>query len=59
MLRTCWPSESNVTKALLAILASAGVRYEAWLKHTLPLYLGLLALGLVAIAVAVGVGLGL
>lgn len=40
--------------ALMAILASAGVRYEAWLRHVLPLYLGLVALGLVAIAVAVG-----
>ncbi|MYJ68965.1 MAG: YfcC family protein [Gemmatimonadetes bacterium] len=43
--------------ALMAILASAGVRYEAWLRHVLPLYLGLVALGLVAIAVAVAVGL--
>ena len=43
--------------ALMAILASAGVRYEAWLRHVIPLYLGLVALGLVAIAVAVGVGL--
>ena len=43
--------------ALMAILASAGVRYEAWLRHVLPLYLGLVALGLVAIWVAVAVGL--
>lgn len=43
--------------ALMAILASAGVRYEAWLRHVLPLYLGLVALGLVAIAAAVAVGL--
>ncbi len=43
--------------ALMAILASAGVRYEAWLRHVLPLYLGLVALGLAAIAVAVAVGL--
>ncbi len=43
--------------ALMAILASAGVRYEAWLRHVLPLYLGLVALALVAIAVAVAVGL--
>ena len=43
--------------ALMAILASAGVRYEAWLRHVLPLYLALVALGLVAIAVAVAVGL--
>ena len=43
--------------ALMAILASAGVRYEAWLRHVLPLYLGLVAIGLVAIAAAVALGL--
>ncbi|MYG36579.1 MAG: YfcC family protein [Gemmatimonadetes bacterium] len=43
--------------ALMAILASAGVRYEDWIRHVVPLYLGLVALGLVAIAVALGVGL--
>ncbi|MYB08059.1 MAG: YfcC family protein [Gemmatimonadetes bacterium] len=43
--------------ALMAILASAGVRYEDWIRHVIPLYLGLVALGLVAIAVALGVGL--
>ena len=43
--------------ALMAILASAGVRYEDWIRHVFPLYLGLVALGLAAIAIAVGVGL--
>lgn len=43
--------------ALMAILASAGIRYEDWVRHALPLYLGLVALGLVAIAVALGIGL--
>lgn len=43
--------------ALMAILASAGVRYEEWIRHVIPLYLGLVALGLVAISVALGVGL--
>ncbi len=43
--------------ALMAILASAGVRYEDWIRFTTPRYLGLVAIGLVAIAVALGVGL--
>ena len=43
--------------ALMAILASAGVRYEDWIRHALPRYLALVALGLAAIAVAVWVGL--
>ena len=43
--------------ALMAILASAGVRYEDWIRYTAPLYLGLVALGMVAIAVGLGVGL--
>ena len=43
--------------ALMAILASAGVRYEEWIRHVVPLYLGLVALGLAAIAIALGVGL--
>lgn len=32
--------------ALMAILASAGIRYEDWVRHAFPLYLGLVALGL-------------
>ena len=43
--------------ALMAILASAGVRYEDWLRYTGPLYLGLVAIGMVAIWVALGIGL--
>lgn len=43
--------------ALMAILASAGVRYEDWIRFTFPRYLGLVALGLAAIAVALAVGL--
>ena len=43
--------------ALMAILASAGVRYEDWIRFTFPRYLGLVALGLVAIAMALGTGL--
>ncbi|MYB97081.1 MAG: YfcC family protein, partial [Gemmatimonadetes bacterium] len=37
--------------ALMAVLASAGVRYEDWLRWAGKVYLGLVALGLVAIAV--------
>jgi len=43
--------------ALMAILASAGIRYEDWIRHVLPLYLGLIALALGAIAIALGIGL--
>jgi uncharacterized ion transporter superfamily protein YfcC len=43
--------------ALMAILGVAGVRFEDWMRFTLPLYLGLVALGAVAITVAVGIGL--
>ena len=43
--------------ALLAILAAAGVRYEDWIKFTVPLYLALVALGAVAIAIAIAIGL--
>ncbi|MCY3679370.1 MAG: YfcC family protein [Gemmatimonadetes bacterium] len=43
--------------ALMAILASAGIRYEDWIRHVLPLYLGLVALGMGAIAVALAIGL--
>ena len=44
--------------ALMAVLASAGVRYEDWLRWAGKLYLGLVALGMLAIAVGVWVGLG-
>jgi uncharacterized ion transporter superfamily protein YfcC len=43
--------------ALMAILGAAGVRYEAWLRFALPLYLGLAALGIAALAVGVAIGL--
>ncbi len=43
--------------ALMAILANAGVRYEEWIRYVAPLYLGLVAIGLVAIWVALGIGL--
>ena len=43
--------------ALMAILAAGGVRYEDWIKFTVPLYLGLIALGGVAIAVGISINL--
>ena len=43
--------------ALMAILAAAGVRYDDWLKFTLPLYLSLVVLGGLAVTVAVSIGL--
>jgi uncharacterized ion transporter superfamily protein YfcC len=43
--------------ALMAILAAAGVRYEDWMKFTVPLYAGLVALGAASIAVAIMIGL--
>ncbi len=42
--------------ALMAILASAGVRYEDWIRYAIPLYLALVGVGMVAIATAVGLG---
>jgi uncharacterized ion transporter superfamily protein YfcC len=43
--------------ALMATLALAGVRYEQWLRFTLPLCGVLFVFSLVAIAVAVAIGL--
>lgn len=43
--------------ALMAILAAAGVRYEHWMKFTLPLYAILVVLGGASIAVAIAIGL--
>lgn len=43
--------------ALMAILAAAGVRFEHWIKFTLPLFAILFALGFVAVAIAIGLGL--
>jgi len=43
--------------ALMAILAAGGVRFEEWIRFTVPLYLGLVALGAVSIAAAIAIGL--
>lgn len=43
--------------ALMAMLGVAGVRYEEWMRFTLPLWLALMALGAVAVAVGIAVGL--
>lgn len=43
--------------ALVAVLASAGVPYDEWLRYALPLFGGLLGLG--AVAITAGVALGL
>jgi len=44
--------------ALMAVLAAAGVRYDAWLRFAGPIFVGLAGLGCVAIAVAIAIGLG-
>lgn len=43
--------------ALMAILATAGVRYEGWVKFAMPLYLLVAAVGMVSVVVAIGIGL--
>jgi uncharacterized ion transporter superfamily protein YfcC len=43
--------------ALMAILASAGVRFEEWFKFCLPRYLGMVALGMVSILIGIWMGL--
>ena len=43
--------------ALMAILGAARVRYEDWLRFAVPLYLGLLGLGLLAVLLGVATGL--
>jgi len=43
--------------ALMAILAAAGVRYEEWMRFTIPLYSALVALGAVSIGVAIAINL--
>jgi uncharacterized ion transporter superfamily protein YfcC len=43
--------------ALMAMLATAGVRYEKWLKFAVPLSLGLFVLALAAVGFAVVIGL--
>jgi len=42
--------------ALMAILASAGVGYEAWLGFVAKYYLAVMALGALAIVLAIGIG---
>ncbi|MEQ8329310.1 MAG: hypothetical protein RH859_02480 [Longimicrobiales bacterium] len=42
--------------ALMAILATAGVRYEEWLRFVAPLYAALVVLGAVSIAIGLAVG---
>lgn len=43
--------------AMMAILAAAGVRYEAWLRFAVPITLLLYALGAVAVAVGIAIHL--
>ncbi len=43
--------------ALMAILATAKVRYEDWIRWILPIYGTLLLLGVVAVAVGIAIGL--
>ena len=43
--------------ALMAILSATRVRYEDWLRFAVPLYIGLLALGLLAVLIGVVTGL--
>jgi uncharacterized ion transporter superfamily protein YfcC len=43
--------------ALMAILGVAGVRFEEWIRFTVPLYLGLVVLGGISIAVGIAIGL--
>ena len=43
--------------ALMAILGASRVRFEEWLRFTIPLYLALVALGLVAVLLGIGIGL--
>ena len=41
---------------LVAMLAATGVRFEQWLKFVWPLYLGLLALGIVSVVLGIALG---
>lgn len=43
--------------ALMAIVAVCGVRFDEWWKFVLPMYLGLVLLGVVAIVAGIAVGL--
>ncbi|HSG46323.1 MAG TPA: hypothetical protein VLA43_00785, partial [Longimicrobiales bacterium] len=42
--------------ALMAILATAGVRYDEWIRFAGPLWLGLVALGAASIALGIAIG---
>jgi uncharacterized ion transporter superfamily protein YfcC len=48
-----WPTNG----ALMAMLAAAGVTFDAWLRFVVPLLLALLVLAAVAIGVGVAVGI--
>ena len=43
--------------ALMAVLATAGVKYEEWLRFAVPCWALLVALGGVAVVVALATGL--
>jgi uncharacterized ion transporter superfamily protein YfcC len=43
--------------ALMAVLASAGLRYDQWFRYALPIYLVLFVLGMVSVALGVAIGL--
>src|SRR5687768_5887459 len=43
--------------ALMAVLASSGVRYDQWLKFVLPMWLLLTGIGAAAILIALAIGL--
>ena len=43
--------------ALVAVVAACGARFDEWLRLALPLYLGLLALGLAAVGLGIAVEL--
>ena len=43
--------------ALMAVLAVAGVRYEAWFRFLIPLYMALFVLGAAAVAAGIAVEL--
>jgi uncharacterized ion transporter superfamily protein YfcC len=47
-----WPTNG----ALMAMLAAAGVTFDAWLRFAVPVLVGLFVLAAVAIGVGVAVG---
>lgn len=42
---------------LMAILGIAGIRFDGWLRFVLPLYLGLIGVGIAAMALGLAIGL--